>query len=223
MRNHTPGTLSLLRLAGMKTIIPTMAVLLGLSLQHSITRRLDMTYDGKQTVIEEGQDLELPCKHADGKTHRLKVARAKTYEFKGLGVRLDFESSMNVSVENLGAVTQARFIHDSGSYAGIQQFHAPPGDAVLTRMDAGIRSQLEPMGSKLEASKPSELDVGGETLKGFAFTGKLGAAPVHLGCYWRAAPGGGHMFQFYTVGRPAGPGEAFGLIAQSMKFEPLAK
>jgi hypothetical protein len=114
-------------------------------------------------------------------------------------------------------------MHNSGSYVGVQQFNAPPGESILDRMDAGIRSQIEPMGAKLEPSKPSELELGGETLKGFAFTGTLGPAPLHLACYWRDAPGGGHFIQFYTLGRPSGPSDAFALIAKSMKFEAAAK
>ena len=204
----------------MKLLTVVVTIVAGLSLQYSITRRLDMTYDGKPAVVEEGQELELPCKHAEGKTHRLKVARAKTYEFKGLGVRLDFESSMNVIVEQLGSVTNARFMHSGGSHANIQQFHAVAGEGALERMEAGIKAQFGPTG-KFEPSKPSELEIGGETLKGFSFTGKLGAVPVHLACYWREAEGGGHMISFCTIGsRPAGVGDAFALIAKSIEFEP---
>jgi len=41
----------------MRTISAALTILAGVSLQYSITRRLDMTYDGKQTVVQEGQEL----------------------------------------------------------------------------------------------------------------------------------------------------------------------
>src|SRR5262245_30628656 len=110
----------------MKLLAAGVACLAALTIDYTITRRLDMTYDGKTTVVKEGQDVELPCKHAEGKTHRIKLQRAKAYEFKGLGVRFDFDSTMNLTVESSGSVTGARIMHSTGSFALVQKFAATP-------------------------------------------------------------------------------------------------
>src|SRR6476469_6390214 len=133
----------------MKVIGAVLVFVAGVSIDYSVVRRLDMVYDGKPTVVQEGQELDLPCSHAEGKSHRLKIARAKTYGFKGLGVQFDFDSSMNVQVETVGAVTSARVMYHSGSFVVVQEFHAPGGEDVLSRMEAGVRAQMESVGAKV--------------------------------------------------------------------------
>jgi hypothetical protein len=188
----------------MKVIAAALVFVAGVSLDYSIVRRLDMVYDGKPTVVQEGQELALPCSHAEGKSHRLKIARAKTYSFKGLGVSFEFDSSMNVQVENLRAV---------------QEFHAPGGEDVLSRMETGVRAQMEAMGAKVGESKSVERVIAGEKLNGILMTAQ-GLFPMEHAFFWRESEGGGHMIDFCMMGKnPLGVDKAFALIVDSLKFD----
>jgi hypothetical protein len=203
----------------MKVIAAALVFVAGVSLDYSIVRRLDMVYDGKPTVVQEGQELALPCSHAEGKSHRLKIARAKTYSFKGLGVSFEFDSSMNVQVENLRAVTTARVMYHSGSFVAVQEFHAPGGEDVLSRMETGVRAQMEAMGAKVGESKSVERVIAGEKLNGILMTAQ-GLFPMEHAFFWRESEGGGHMIDFCMMGKnPLGVDKAFALIVDSLKFD----
>lgn len=77
-------------------------------------RTFTIQVDGKDYQVQSGADVEVPCLHAEGKTHKLRAAMNPLQEFVRDGVRFQYPVQCAVTVDGEGQTLAVRVRHPAG-------------------------------------------------------------------------------------------------------------
>lgn len=66
--------------------------------ETGVTRRVDFTFDGKTTLVDEGVERDIECRFAPGKSHRCLVKTPPTYLYEDANWTFEFDPEMAITV-----------------------------------------------------------------------------------------------------------------------------
>jgi hypothetical protein len=189
-----------------------------LTVDWTVNRRSDVTFDGTKLTLNEGEDRNLPCGHSPGKTHRVRVEPAKVYQFNGFGTHFDFGSTMSIQVESNEQCSTVRAFDPSGSGFMMRVHNTTPEGDVLGGLAEAMLTGVQ---ATDVVRKPVKVTVAGEELEGLRvdFTGWRGTLDVRVTqrFFWKPIGKGGRLGVYIHMTEAGNA--ALATIEKSLRFD----
>lgn len=206
-----------------RTFCIACVLLLGLQLDPNdgLVRRFDVAFDGKDRRVSEGEEISLPCAHAEGKTHTLKVYRAPTYLFRGRDFSFEFDPDMRliVDADEDSATTIVIAEHENGTLFELTTYPEPLSpDDFKSIVDEAAHSLLDDEVT-LKRGAPETHGFGPTNIPGIPLTVRVVDADEEHWFGYTNRNERGYLFAMVTPGERAMPaGRMLGLIQRTFKF-----
>ena len=80
-------------------LVASALFLLPCASDDGVVRRYVMTVDGRDVRVVEGEDAVIPCTHAEGKQHTIRVIQAPTFLYRSQSFTFEFDAAMQLIVD----------------------------------------------------------------------------------------------------------------------------
>lgn len=177
--------------------------------------------DGKEVEITTGQEITIPCAHAEGKTHTLSAAESPLQRFARPGLQCAYPSACTLTFDEGSGTLAVRIRHPAGPILKLDIVAAStPVEEALERHASTLRSHLVAGGAAdVKVSEISSSLAGAITPGRQVACVLLGDARVSE-IYYISSHGRVYSFSLdYSVDQVQAAQDLFSSVGQSLRFE----
>lgn len=177
--------------------------------------------DGKEYEITTGQEITIPCAHAEGQSHKIAAAESPLQKFSRPGLQCAYPSACTLTWDEAADQLAVRIRHPGGTILKVGT--APPAtplEEALERHASTLRSHLVSGGaSEVKVTEISSSLAGGITAGRQISCVLLGDARVSE-IYYIASHGRVYSLSLdYSVDQVQAAQDLFSTVGQSLRFE----
>ena len=202
-------------------LVASALFLLPCASDDGVVRRYVMTVDGRDVRVVEGEDAVIPCTHAEGKQHTIRVIQAPTFLYRSQSFTFEFDAAMQLIVDrdDDAKKTQVTCSHPDGIHFVVTRWDRPVRAADVNDLADEIAAEMENDDTEVSRKVADPRPIGADAVPGIVLHAEADGISDDHWIGWVNQGGRGYVFEMLSSSDHGMlSGRVFGLIQRSFRW-----